>query len=120
MDLIHGVSGRMERIKNSLLPLVYMTHLRAFLVLYFLWLPWMLLDKFGCYTVPVCGVSAFVFFGVEGAASNVDDGPFSPDRPNHVDVDSLCINIQWDVQLCMEEYIRYLAKDEYMAPTYKS
>jgi hypothetical protein len=44
-------------------------------------------------------VSSFVFLGVEGAASDVDDGPFYQDRVNHVDVDGMVGRIMGDVEI---------------------
>lgn len=78
-DLVQTAGG-LERIKNSPLPIIYTAHLRTFLLLYFLFFPFLAMGDLGWYTIPIIAVSSFVFLGVEGAASDVDDGPFDGAR----------------------------------------
>ena len=76
--------------------------------IYLLWLPWTLLNEFGYYTIFIVALSSFVLLGVEAAAADVDEGPFMQDRPNHVDVDGLCLAIHRDISLCMKDYVSNL------------
>ena len=107
-DLIDQVgmsAGGLERINNTPLPMVYVAHLRTFLSLYLLYLPWTLLPTLGYYAILACAISSFVLLGVEGAASDVDSGAFKPDKPNHLDVDGLTIAIHDNVFQVMKEYV---------------
>lgn len=97
-DLVQTAGG-LERIKNSPLPIIYTAHLRTFLILYFLILPFLAVGDLGWYTIPLIGVSSFVFLGVEGAASDVDVGPFYANKVNHVDVDGMVLRIMGDVEI---------------------
>ena len=71
------------------------------LLLYFLLVPFLLLSSqsdSGYWAIPITLTSAFLFLGIEAAASDVDVGPFLADRINHVDVDGLVIRVEEDVE----------------------
>mmetsp|Transcript_26205 Transcript_26205/g.52246 ORF Transcript_26205/g.52246 Transcript_26205/m.52246 type:complete len:348 (+) Transcript_26205:119-1162(+) len=105
IDQMGMSAGGLERINNTPLPMVYVAHLRTFLSLYLLYLPWTLIPTLHYYAIIACGISSFVLLGVEGAASDVDGGAFKPDKPNHLDVDGLTLAIYSNVYTVMEEYV---------------
>lgn len=84
--------GAMERIKGTPLPMVYVTHLRTWLMLYLLTLPYFWAVPLGYVIIPVECLVAFALLGLEGAASEVE-APFRGDRTNHLDMDSFCITV---------------------------
>lgn len=92
-----GMMGSMERIKTSPLPLVYVTHLRTFLLFFLLALPYAWQPAWGWPTIPVVIVTAFALLGLEGAAEEVE-APFRQDRPNHLNMDSFCLLIMTNIQ----------------------
>ena len=85
-------SGAMERIKGTPLPLVYVTHLRTWLMLFLLSMPYFWEASLGYATIPVVFLTAFALLGVEGAAEEVES-PFRKDRTNHLDMDSFCLAV---------------------------
>jgi predicted membrane chloride channel (bestrophin family) len=85
-------SGAMERIKGTPLPLVYVTHLRTWLMLFLLSMPYFWQSSLGYATIPVVFLTAFSLLGVEGAAEEVES-PFRKNRTNHLDMDSFCLGI---------------------------
>jgi putative membrane protein len=84
--------GAMERIKATPLPLVYVTHLRTWLMLFLLTLPYFWEPALGYAIIPVECLAAFALLGLEGAASEVE-APFRKDRTNHLDMDSYCLTV---------------------------
>ena len=85
----HGV---VERIKGTPLPMVYVTHLRTWLMLFLLTLPYFWEASLGYAIVPVECLAAFALLGLEGAAAEVES-PFRKDRTNHLDMDSFCLAV---------------------------
>jgi putative membrane protein len=85
-------SGAMERIKGTPLPLVYVTHLRTWIMLFLLSMPYFWESSLGYATIPVVFLTAFALLGVEGAAEEVES-PFRKDRTNHLDMDSFCLAV---------------------------
>lgn len=84
--------GALERIKGTPLPLVYVSHLRTWLMLFLLTLPYFWEASLGYGIIPVECLSAFALLGLEGAASEVE-APFRKDRTNHLDMNSYCLAI---------------------------
>jgi putative membrane protein len=85
-------SGAMERIKGTPLPLVYVTHLRTWLMLFLISMPYFWESSLGYATIPVVFLTAFALLGVEGAAEEVES-PFRKNRTNHLDMDSFCLAV---------------------------
>jgi len=85
----HGV---LERIKGTPLPMVYVTHLRTWLMLFLLILPFFWEETLGYGIVPVECLAAFALLGLEGAAAEVE-APFRKDRTNHLDMDTFCLAV---------------------------
>lgn len=82
--------GAMERIKGTPLPLVYVTHLRTFLMMFLLTVPYIWVPALGYFTIPVTMLAAFAMLGLEGAADEVE-APFRKDRTNHLNMDAYCL-----------------------------
>ena len=81
-SLIYQVSG-MEKIRSTPLPIVYVTHLRTFLFLYLICLPYIWVVQWGWGTIPLMAFTAFALMGIEGAATECEV-PFRKDRANHL------------------------------------
>jgi predicted membrane chloride channel (bestrophin family) len=79
----------MERIRSSPLPLVYVMHLRIFLFVFFISLPYIWYPSWRWSTIPIVLVTSFAMLGLEGIAIEVEY-PFRRDRPNHLDTDNFC------------------------------
>lgn len=94
--LIDQISG-MERIRSTPLPVVYTTHLRTFLFIYMICLPYIYVEEWGWATFALVGFTAFALFGIEGASSEVEI-PFNKHRPNHLALDAYCCTILDNVQ----------------------
>jgi putative membrane protein len=89
--LVEQVSG-MEKIRSTPLPIVYVTHLRTFLITYAIFLPWVWVHEWSWATVPLTAFTAFALLGIEGASSEVEI-PFSKARSNHLAMDAYCLVI---------------------------
>ena len=89
--LIEQISA-MERIRSTPLPVVYTSHLRTFLFVYMLFLPYIYVREWGWATFFLVGFTAFALFGIEGASSEVEI-PFDKHRPNHLALDAYCCTI---------------------------
>jgi putative membrane protein len=81
--------GGMERIRVTPLPMVYVSHLRTFLLLYLLLLPYMIGESWGYFTVPTVFITSFSLLGIDGAAAECES-PFQKSRVNHLDMDTFC------------------------------
>lgn len=92
LNVMIDEEGALERIKGTPLPLVYVSHLRTWLMLFLLTLPYFWEASLGYAIIPVECLSAFALLGLEGAASEVE-APFRKDRTNHLDMNSYCLAI---------------------------
>jgi len=84
--------GGMERIKGSPLPVVYVSHLRTFLLFNLLLFPYVFGPSWGWSTIPIVAASAFAWLGIECAASEVEC-PFRKDRVNALNMDAYVIGL---------------------------
>lgn len=82
--------GSMERIRSTPLPLVYVAHLRVFLLVFLLSLPYIWYPSWRWSTIPIVFITSFAMLGLEGTAVEVE-APFRRDRPNHLDMDAFCL-----------------------------
>lgn len=94
--LIDQISG-MERIRSTPMPVVYTAHLRTFLFVYMVFLPYGWVQEWDWMTVPLVSFTAFALFGIEGASSEVEI-PFNKHRPNHLALDAYCVTILDNIQ----------------------
>jgi putative membrane protein len=95
-DLIAQVSG-MEKIRSTPLPIVYVAHLRTFLFLYLLSLPYIYVGEWGWATIGLVGFTAFALLGIEGASTECEV-PFNKSRCNHLALDAYCLIILENIQ----------------------
>ena len=93
--------GGCERIKATPLPIVYVAHLRSFLVLALLLYPYVWGAKWGWSTIPITAIAAYAMLGIESAAVAVEQ----PFRKNHVN--ALNMNGFWCVSI--ESYLSLLS-----------
>lgn len=90
LNNIMDQEGAMERIRSSPLPLVYVAHLRIFLLVFLISLPYIWYPSWRWSTIPIVFVTSFAMLGLEGIAIEVEC-PFRRDRPNHLDTDDFCM-----------------------------
>ena len=90
LNAIMDQEGAMERIRSTPLPLVYVTHLRMFLLVFLFSLPYIWYPSWRWSTIPIVFITSFAMLGLEGAAVEVEC-PFRRDRPNHLDMDKFCM-----------------------------
>jgi len=88
-ELIHNIGG-MERVRVTPLPIVYVSHLRTFLLVYLLSLPYLYGHLWGYFTVPAVFVTSFALLGIDGASAECEC-PFQKNRVNHLDMEAYCL-----------------------------
>mmetsp|Transcript_23807 Transcript_23807/g.34127 ORF Transcript_23807/g.34127 Transcript_23807/m.34127 type:complete len:419 (+) Transcript_23807:21-1277(+) len=99
-SLIQNI-GSMERIRNTPLPVIYTTHLRTYLLLYLLTLPYLYGHSGGYLTVVAVFLTSFGLLGIDGAAAECES-PFSKGRANHLDMEAYCLTLMKNVvQICV-------------------
>jgi predicted membrane chloride channel (bestrophin family) len=79
--------GAMERIRATPLPVVYVAHLRTFLLLHLLLFPYVFGPVQKWATIPLTMITAFAFLGIEGASMEVEN-PFKKGRVNSLSMDA--------------------------------
>lgn len=90
------ILGGCERILKTPVPLFYTLTLRSLLVIYFLLLPWQLVQGLNCWTAPVLGVISFILLGINEIGSEIEQ-PFGQD-PNDLPLDFICDTIRRNVE----------------------
>ncbi|WNG57214.1 hypothetical protein F0U59_22405 [Archangium gephyra] len=75
VQLLIDYQGGCERIVRTPMPFAYMLHLRRTLILFFLGLPFALVEPFGWATVPVILLIAHTFLGIEEIGVEIEE-PF--------------------------------------------
>lgn len=70
--------GACERIMKTKMPFAYIVHLRAFLILWLLVLPFVLVYDFEWHTVPACFLAAYALFGLDSIGVDIEN-PFGHD-----------------------------------------
>uniref|UniRef100_A0A7S4ALE2 Bestrophin homolog n=1 Tax=Pseudo-nitzschia australis TaxID=44445 RepID=A0A7S4ALE2_9STRA len=102
LNVMIDEEGAMERIKGTPLPMVYVTHLRTWLMVFLLSQPYFWEQSLGYVTIPVVGLMAFALLGLEGAAAEVE-APFRRDRTNHLNMNSFCLTVLSNILQQMRE-----------------
>jgi ion channel-forming bestrophin family protein len=87
-QIIHAFGG-MERIAGTPLPIVYVSHLRAFLLIDLIVFPYVFGPSWGWGCIPIVALAAFALLGIEACASEVES-PFRKDRVNALNMDNYC------------------------------
>jgi ion channel-forming bestrophin family protein len=95
-SMIAQVSG-MERVRSTPLPMVYIAHLRTFLFSYLAVLPYVYVERWGWWTIPLVAFASFALLGIEGASSECEI-PFDKNRANHLAMDAFCLVVLDNVQ----------------------
>lgn len=84
------------RIRSTPMPFAYVNHLKIFMFLYFITLPFALVSLFGWGAVVVNVAIAYVLVGIEEIGVEIED-PFGDD-PNDLPVEQICDQICTDVR----------------------
>jgi|UniRef100_A0A8J9SBX8 putative membrane protein len=102
--------GGMERIRSTPLPMVYVSHLRTFLMLALLLFPYVWGPAWGWGTIPVVATAAFSLLGIDAAASEVE-APFQQRRVNALNMDEYCKGLLSNIQQQIQHHAdRFIAK----------
>jgi len=70
--------GACERIMKTKMPFAYVVHLRAFLILWLVVLPWCLVYDFEWKAIPACLLAAYALFGLDSIGVDIEN-PFGHD-----------------------------------------
>lgn len=89
--------GGCERVKSTPLPLVYVAHLRTYLLLSLIALPFVYESVWEWGTPPAVALISYAFLGVEAAASECET-PFWGNHINHLNMDGYCTVLINDVE----------------------
>ena len=98
--------GGMERIKGTPLPMVYVSHLRTFLILNLITLPYIFGPSWGWVTIPIVALSGFAWMGIESAAMEVER-PFYKDRVNALNMDGFVLGLLSTIQQQIKNHADY-------------
>ena len=98
--------GGMERIKGTPLPMVYVSHLRTFLILNLIILPYIFGPSWGWITIPIVALSGFAWMGIESAAMEVER-PFFQTRVNSLNMDGYILGLLTTIQQQLKNHADY-------------
>ena len=84
--------GGMERIRHTPIPFAYAHHLRLFITIYFVALPFGLYASLNWLAIPAIGFISLVLIGINEIGIEIED-PFGDD-PNDLPTDSICEGLQ--------------------------
>jgi putative membrane protein len=119
LDTLLDDCGGMEKIKATPLPIVYVSHLRTFLLGSLLLLPFIWGRRWGWSTIPIVAVAAFALLGIEAASAEVEQ-PFRRSRPNALNMDGFCIGILANMlQMVRQHADRELEQQQQLLPIQK-
>lgn len=88
--------GGCERILKTPVPLFYTLTLKSLLTIYFLLLPWQLVQGLNWWTGPVLSGISFILLGINEIGSEIEQ-PFGRD-PNDLPLDFICDTIRQNVE----------------------
>jgi len=94
--LIHN-GGNLESILATPMPLIYVAHIRSFLIIYLVSLPYLLGALWEWSTIVIVPLIAAIYLGLEAASSEVES-PFDKGRSNDLDLDLYCFTILKNIQ----------------------
>jgi ion channel-forming bestrophin family protein len=89
--------GGMERIKGTPLPMVYVSHLRTFLLLNLIIFPYIFGPAWGWITIPIVAASGFAWMGIESSAMEVER-PFFKNRVNSLNMNGYVLGLLATIQ----------------------
>ncbi len=112
IDKLIGLMGGLERVKSTPLPIVFVTHLRTFLMLYLLSMPYLYGHLWGWGVIPAISLTGYILLGIDGSASECES-PFKL-RPNHLAMESYCVNALRNMEdLYIENAQRRIEEQEF-------
>jgi ion channel-forming bestrophin family protein len=91
VDELVNILGGCERILKTPVPLIYTITLKALLCIYFLLLPWELVNGLTWWTGPILGFISVILLGIDEIGSEIEE-PFGHD-PNDLPLDFICNTI---------------------------
>jgi ion channel-forming bestrophin family protein len=103
--------GGMERIRSTPLPIVYVSHLRTFLLINLILFPWVFGPSWGWMTIPIVAASAFAWLGIDSAAVEVEC-PFRRDRVNALNMDAYVIGLLSTIQQQIKNHADLIIEHE--------
>jgi putative membrane protein len=89
------VTGACERIKRTPLPYSYNFYIKLFISAYICVIPFMLIDKYGYYTVIAVMLVSYALMGIEMIACEIEE-PFGYDA-NDLPLDQMALTIKMNV-----------------------
>jgi ion channel-forming bestrophin family protein len=99
-EVFTDIVGGCERIKNTPIPFSYRVHLKKFIFLYTMILPFGFIHDLGYWTVPVIIIIFYAFVGLEVIGEEIED-PFGRDA-NDLPTDQISQKIRKNVKEIME------------------
>jgi ion channel-forming bestrophin family protein len=103
LNKVMDCCGGMERIKSTPLPMVYVSHLRTFLLIALIMFPYVWGPYWRWGTIAVIAIAAFALLGIEGTAAEVER-PFSENRVNALNMDLYCKTLLMTIQQQIESH----------------
>lgn len=97
LNSLLDITGACERIKNTPIPYSYNVHIKKYIVIYILSLPWGLMHEIGYWAVPAVMLIFYAMVGIELIAEQIED-PFGYD-PDDLPLDKISNNIQKNVDI---------------------
>jgi putative membrane protein len=94
-DAMIDILGACERIKRTPIPHSYGFYIKIFISLYVCLLPFLLVDKYGYYTIPAIMFAAYALMGIEMIAGEIEE-PFGLDS-NDLPLDAMARTIYLNV-----------------------
>lgn len=94
-DVFVDVAGICERIKRTPIPFSYGFYIKLFISMYVCLLPFLLMDKYGYYTIPSIMFAAYALMGMEMIAGEIEE-PFGLDS-NDLPLDAMARTIYLNV-----------------------
>jgi ion channel-forming bestrophin family protein len=92
--------GACERIKRTPIPYSYNFYIKLFISLYLGIIPFMLIDKYGYYTILAVMMAGYALMGIEMIASEIEE-PFGLDA-NDLPLDQMALTIRLNVHEILE------------------
>ncbi len=96
LDQLILLMGGLERVKATPLPIVVVTHLRTFLLLYLLSMPILYGYVLGWGTIPAVSLTAYILLEIDGAATECEC-PFQK-RASHLAMEIYCLKVLDNIQ----------------------
>lgn len=94
-DAMIDILGACERIKRTPIPHSYGFYIKIFISMYVCLLPFLLVDKYGYYTIPAIMFAAYALMGIEMIAGEIEE-PFGLDS-NDLPLDAMARTIYLNV-----------------------